>query len=199
MRKPKVGMILLKGNEPAEKYKDLVSQSWINDGFEIEYHEAVTPDTIHIAQRLKKLKFGKKNQGRNKGKYLTPTEKAIWYSHMYMWSIAARKSSPFIVIEHDVMLMSPIQVNLLDPHPIVGLSHCGLLSKHPERGYRVSAGGAYYITNEIAKKMIEEIPDKITFNSDGYIHNYITRYGMFRHRHSTQLYIDKFGATIDHG
>lgn len=197
--KPKVGMILLKGDRAGEAYKDLVSQSWSNAGFEIEYHEAVTPDTIPVAQRLKKLKFSKKDGGRNKGKYLTPTEKAIWYSHMYMWSIAARKSSPFIIIEHDVMLLVPIQDAIYSQYPIVGLSHCGLLSKHPERGYRVSAGGAYYITNAIAKQMIENIPEKITFNSDGYIHNYITRYGAWHHRHSTQLYIDKFGATIDHG
>ena len=199
IKRPKVGMILLQGDPSAENYKDLVSQSWVNGGFEMEYHEAVTPKTMHIAQRLKKLKFGKKDGGRNKGKYLTPTEKAIWYSHMYMWSIAARKASPFIIIEHDVMLMAPIPLSVLSTHPIVGLSHCGLLPKHPERGYRVSAGGAYYITNAIAKQMIDEVPEKITYNSDGFIHNYITRYGTWNHRHSTQIYIDKFGSTIDHG
>ena len=54
------------------------------------------------------------------------------------------------------------------------------------------------LDNQIAKKMLDRLPKVITFNSDGYLHNYIARYGTFKHEYSTQLYIPAIGATIDH-
>tara|TARA_R110000868_G_scaffold30953_3_gene113857 strand:+ start:6292 stop:6882 length:591 start_codon:yes stop_codon:yes gene_type:complete len=196
MSKYAVGMIYLKDNPVSEAYRDIVKQSWLNAGYKIWYHEGITPETFDKA--VKPLTFGKKERGRNKGGDLSPTEKAIWYSHMMMWDIAARKSNPLIVIEHDVMLLKHIDESLQN-HSIVNLSHCGLLSKHPDKGYRVSAGGAYLLTPEMGKKLIDNVPKVITYNSDGYIHNYITRYGAFRHEHSTQLYLPDLGSTIDHG
>lgn len=194
MIKPRVGMIQIKNNEISQKYKEIVSPSWINAGYALEYHDAITPETLPNT-----LKFGKKTGGRSKGKELTPTEKAIWYSHIAMWKIASLKSNPFLIIEHDVMLLKPIAHELIEKYPIVNLSHCGLLSKYPEKGYRVSAGGAYLLKKDMAKQMIDNLPETITYNSDGYIHNYIARYGAFRHEHCTQLYVPSFGATIDHG
>jgi len=194
---PAVGMIFLKDNKISETYKNIVKHSWINAGYKVWYHDAITPDTMHLG--VKELKFGNKAQGRNKGNPLSPTEQAIWYSHMMMWEIASRKTNPLIVIEHDVMLLKPIEQSVLAQHPILGLSHCGLLSKHPHKGYRISAGGAYMLTPEIAKKMIDGVPELITYNSDGYIHNWIARYGTFRQEYSTQLYLPEVGVTIDHG
>ena len=54
------------------------------------------------------------------------------------------------------------------------------------------------LNNQIAKKMLAQLPKKITFNSDGYLHNFIARYGTFKQDYSTQLYVPKIGATIDH-
>ena len=193
---PRVGMIYLEDNETSKKYKSIVSQSWKNAGFTIDYYFGITPNTFDKA--VKQLEFGKKSTGRNIGKDFTETEKAIWYSHMKMWDIASRKASPLIVIEHDVMLLEAIDQITIDRYGIVGLCHNGLLSKKPEKGYRISAGGAYLIKNEIAKKMLESLPQIITTNSDAYIHNFIARYGVFKHHHSTQLYIPELGTTIDH-
>lgn len=195
MNNPSVGMIYIKGNAISETYRDIVKQSWYNAGYKVWFHEAITPETLD--QGVKQLNFGKKRGGRRKGQDLSPTEKAIWYSHMMMWEIASRKQNPLIVIEHDVMLLQHINHDLINK-PIVGLSHCGLLSKHPERGYRISAGGAYMLTPEMGKKLLQNLPKEVTCNSDGYIHNFITRYGAFRHEHSTQLYLPEVGATIDH-
>jgi len=193
---PRVGMIFLEGNKISEKYKSIVSQSWINGGYSLDYIQGITPDTFGDA--VKPLKFGKKRSGRNAGKDFTETEKAIWYSHMKMWDITSRKASPYIIIEHDVMLLEHIDRIDIERYNILGLCHNGLLSKNPHRGYRVSAGGAYMLKNDIAKKMLDELPDVITTNSDAYIHNYITRYGVFKQSHSTQLYLPDLGTTIEH-
>jgi hypothetical protein len=193
---PRVGMIYLKGNSVSEYYKNIVSQSWLNAGFGIDYIQGITPETFDEAPV--KLNFGKKSTGRNIGKDFTETEKAIWYSHIKMWDIAARKQNPLIVIEHDVMLLDHIDKVDIERYPILGICHNGLLSKKPEKGYRVSAGGAYMLKNDIAKKMIDELPSLITTNSDAYIHNYIARYGTFKQRHSTQLYLPDIGTTIAH-
>lgn len=193
---PAVGMIYLKNNPVSEQYKEIVSPSWINAGFDLRYHDGITPETID--KGVKKLAFGKKEGGRNKGKDFTPTEIAVWHSHVMMWEIASRKENPLIVIEHDVLLLKPMERSMLSSHPIIGLSHCGLLSKHPNKGYRISAGGCYMLNNQIAKKMLAKLPKTITFNSDGYLHNFIARYGTFKQDYSTQLYVPKIGATIDH-
>lgn len=193
---PAVGMIYIHENPISLKYSEVVRVSWQNAGFTVNFHQGVTPETLDEQER--KLNFGKKEGGRNKGKDFTETEKAVWYSHIMMWEIAARKENPLIIIEHDVLLLKGIEMSMLKSHPIIGLCHCGLLSKHPQKGYRISAGGCYMLSNQIAKKMLDGLPKTITCNSDGYIHNYITRYGAFKQDYSTQLYIPNFGSTIHH-
>jgi len=193
---PRVGMIFLENNETSEKYKSIGSQSWKNAGYDLDYIQGITPQTFDSA--IRQLNFGKKTTGRNIGKDFTDTEKAIWYSHMKMWDISSRKASPFIIIEHDVMLLQHIDRITVEQHSIVGLCHNGLLSKKPEKGYRVSAGGAYLLKKDIAQKMLDSLPKVITTNSDAYIHNFIAKYGTFKHQHSTQLYIPEIGTTIEH-
>ena len=193
---PQVGMIYLPDNPTSIYYKNIVMQSWINAGFNVELHAGITPKTISSAKI--KLNFGIKAAGRNVGKDFTDTEKAVWHSHVQMWEIAARKENPFIIIEHDVMLLKPIEQYHINGQNIIGLCHNGLLSKKPEKGYRVSAGGAYLLKNKVAKKMIENLPKEIVTNSDAYIHNYIARYGVFKHEYTTQLYLPNVGTTIAH-
>jgi len=196
MIKPAVGMIYLPNNPVSETYKNLVFNSWVNDGFSINYYSGTTPEDLDTIE--KPLNFGLKSGGRNKGKPLTDTEKAIWYSHRSMWEMASKKANPLIVIEHDALLLQHLDVSIIKKYPIVGICHCGLLSKHSERGYRISAGGAYIITSRIARKMITNIPEEITINSDAYLHNWITRYGVFQHQYATQLYLPDIGSTINH-
>lgn len=193
---PTVGMIYLKDNEVSEKYKTIVKTSWENAGYYIDYQQGITPNTFGDSKV--NLKFGKKKSGRNKGKNFTDTEKAVWYSHVKMWGIAAKKLNPYLIIEHDVILLKPLEHYHIEQHPILGVCHNGLLSNKPKKGYRISAGGAYLLKNNIAKKMIESLPDTIETNSDAYIHNFIARYGAFKHECCTQLYIPEFGTTIDH-
>ena len=193
---PTVGMIYLKDNQTSEEYKKIVSPSWINAGFNLEYQQGITPETFHRSKIT--LRFGNKQSGRNAGKPFTETEKAIWYSHVKMWEIASRKSNPYIIIEHDVMLLKHIDLADIKKYPILGLCHNGLLSNKPKKGYRISAGGAYMLSRDIAKKMISNLPNKIVTNSDAYIHSYITKYGAFKHECSTQLYIPEIGLTINH-
>jgi hypothetical protein len=192
---PRVGMIYLPKNKVSVKYRDIVKHSWLNAGYEIDFEEGVTPNTI---KKYPKLNFGKKTSGRNAGREFTPTEKAVWCSHYMMWDIASRKSKPLIVAEHDVMLLKHIEKADIEKLPIMGLCHMGLLSNKPEKGYRISAGGCYMLTPEIGKKMVDSLPKKIEFNSDAYIHNFISRYGSFRQEHTTQLFLPDLGVTIEH-
>lgn len=196
MIKCAVGMIHLPDDPISQTYKNLVSQSWINDGFEVSYYPGITPTDLETIENP--LTFGLKASGRNKGNPLTDTEKSVWYSHRKMWDYAMKKANPLIIIEHDALLLKHLNISSIQRHPIVGICHCGLLSKNHERGYRISAGGAYIITPRMARKMIAEIPEEITFNSDGFIHNYITRYGVFEHDSVTQLYLPEIGSTINH-
>lgn len=189
-------MIYLPNNPVSMKYKEVVTRSWENGGHAVEFHAGITPDTFD--QGVKKLNFGKKMAGRNKGRDFTETEKAVWYSHLMMWDIAARKSSPFIIVEHDVMLLNAIPPSKIEQYDCLGLCHCGLLSNKPEKGYRVSAGGAYMLKPDIGKKLVDNIPKTITCNSDGYISDVLTRYGSFEHKHSTQLFVPEWGGTIAH-
>jgi len=195
---PRVGMIWMPDNPVSVKYKEIVSHSWTNAGFELDYYDAITPENVQEKVN-RPLNFGTKTSRKRFGQPFTPTEQAVWYSHAKMWDIAARKSSPLIIIEHDIILLKHIEKWTLEQHPILGLSHVGLLSKKAKKGYRISAGGAYMLTNEIAKKMLRNIPKLVDVNSDAYIHQFIARYGAFRHEYSTQLYLPDLGATIDHG
>lgn len=196
MTRPAVGMIHLPDDPISQTYKNLVVNSWINDGFEVHYYPGTTPADLETIEEP--LNFGLKTGGRNKGKPLTDTEKAIWYSHRSMWDLASKKANPLIVIEHDALLLQHLDFSPIKRYPIVGICHCGLLSKHSERGYRISAGGAYILTSRLARNMIYNIPEEITINSDAYLHHYITRYGVFNHQYATQLYLPDIGSTIQH-
>ena len=68
MSNPAVGMIYIKGNKISETYRDIVKQSWLNAGYKVWYHEAITPEPL--AQGVKQLNFGKKTSGRRKGQEL---------------------------------------------------------------------------------------------------------------------------------
>lgn len=193
---PRVGMIYLPNNPISMKYREVVSQSWIAHGHGVDYHAGITPDTFDQAYR--ELNFGKKMSGRNKGRDFTETEKAVWYSHLMMWDIAARKRSPLIIVEHDVIQLKPLDMSKIEQYPCLGICHCGMLSNKPEKGYRISAGGAYVLTPDMGKHLVDNLPKTIETNSDGYIYRLLSRYGSFEHHVSTQLYIPEWGGTIAH-
>ena len=195
--RPVINMIRIKGNEVSEKYAEIVGQSWKNAKYDLIYQDATTPENY---PEKTKLEFGLKTSGREVREF-TETEKAVWHSHYTAWSTASRKSNPMVIIEHDSLLLKPIDhtFKLLEYYDILGISHCGVLSARPDKQWgRLSAGSGYILTPKVAKLMVERLPKRITFNSDAYIHNYINQYGAFFPQHVTQFYIPSLGTTIKH-
>ena len=135
------------------------------------------------------------------GREFTPTEKAIWASHHKVWRMATLKKSSTILAEHDAILLEDFDESrcLVNDKICAGLSHCGYLSKHPEKGKRISAGACYIMSQDMAKYFRQCVPKNITSNSDNYIHQMITQNGIWLHQYVTQFYDATVGTTIDHG
>ena len=140
----------------------------------------------------------------------TPTERAVWYSHLKAWKLCVHLNKPIIVCEHDVR---PV-VHYYDsfPHEEV-YRHDICCLAHDKKGthkidingkdYRFAylAGGAYYIKPEGALRLLEapRLLKKVQFNSDGWIHRTCKRYGEFLPMACIQFRNPKVGYTIEHG
>jgi len=200
-RKPAVHMIVIKDNPVSEYYADISIKSWERFGFEVVVVDAVTPETLDEYKGSKELNFGTKMSGRGSPREFTPTEKAIWASHHKVWRMATLKKSSTILAEHDAILLEDFDESrcLVNDKICAGLSHCGYLSKHPEKGKRISAGACYIMSQDMAKYFRQCVPKNITSNSDNYIHQMITQNGIWLHQYVTQFYDATVGTTIDHG
>ena len=78
-------------------------QTWIDQGFNVNHYEAITPDTMPNF-----LKFGQKNMRMytKKTAAFTQVEKAIFYSHFMLWRMCFKSQKPIVVIEHDTQLVN---------------------------------------------------------------------------------------------
>ena len=190
--KPVVYMIVIRDNPISMYFRGRVERSWIDRGFDIEYFDAITPETI--PNQKHQLTFGEK-VGKRRREF-SETEKAVWYSHRALWDISRRKQSPIIVAEHDALLLRPINPIIFKDVKMMGLCHS--LLDNGTMG--TTAGGAYYLTRDIAKEMYEETRNKtIRYNSDNLIHAKIDQHGEWRTHYCEQIREDSIGTTIRHG
>jgi hypothetical protein len=181
--KPDVWMIQIPDNPTSMYYRGRVEASW--EGYNVKYFNAITPETM---DKLGYLHFGKKRDTIE----FTPTEKAVWYSHVELWAKARKK--PIIIIEHDAMLVLPIPDNLLwEKHDMVCLGHTG-------KNKKALPGLAYYLKPAVATRMVKDAKsiDNITWNSDGTIHGYCGKNGVFVTKHVSQIQNRSIGTTIEH-
>ena len=193
---PTVTMILMKQNPISMYYRGRVQRSWEDRGFKIQYYDAITPDKLKDCSGLT---FGTKLTGRGAPREFTETEKSVWYSHYYLWMHAANKDRPIIVIEHDAFLAIPIPQKHLtlknQDYNIV--TYC-----HNKKGGEISDTpcGAYLINNKIAEKMIKDLSDTvINCNCDGFLMEYIKKFGESYPLYCRQIQENNVGTTIDHG
>lgn len=179
-------MIVIEGNPISEYYRDYVIESWRKRDYEVEYFDAVTPETMH---RYDYLKFGLKRDTIE----FTDTEKAVWYSHAELWAKCRNNGRPMMVVEHDIKLLDKIPESVYD-NDIAGLS----FTMHGERRAKL-AGGCYYITPETAKSMLDTCKrlDKVIYNSDSIIHHYINKRGMW-YQYCEQYQNEEVGVTVQH-
>lgn len=104
----KIYMIRIKGHEVSEKYANYCVKSWTDAGFDVEFYDAVTPQTLHLQEGVI---FGRKG---NPMRYLTDTEKACYYSQWNLWKQCAEEGVPYLILEHDAWLEKPSWINFID-------------------------------------------------------------------------------------
>jgi hypothetical protein len=180
--KPEVWMISITGNSISQHYKDLVLPSWKD--YKVNHFEAVTPKDMH---KYSYLTFGKKRDRID----FTDTEKAVWYSHVECWVLA--RSKPIIIVEHDIMLMEEIEESIFE-------TKMSCLAHSVSKTKQKLAGGAYYLTPDVAKHMVSHVKNikKITYNSDAMIHRKCDEYGEWHQHKCFQIKDAKIGYTVEH-
>lgn len=191
--KPQVWMLVMSGNPISDYYRNLALPSWLEAGFDVNFFEGVTPET-YIDQRG--LSFANKHSKSSpQGVMFTLSEKCVWYGHFYLWEKCVRDNTPIIVCEHDIELVEDIQPEIYQL-PIACLSH-----DPPDirKEHRTSlAGGAYYITPDIARRMLTIREGAIRLNSDGWIWEICRRYGEYHYDKCSHIKNYSVGFTTDH-
>lgn len=211
--KPPVYFIAIKDHKVSQKYIAHCRPTWDNAGLETHIHDACTPANIDETYCGKKLYFGLRSRRKRYGEPLTPTEKAIWYSHLALWMKCVELDRPIIIAEHDAFLSHPFPDDYFDNiKPIRILcsargenacaeycmcKDCVATRKKRDR----TAGGAYYIEPSIAQNLIDEIDNLeiLTYNSDSLIHDQMNKHGDWDHTRAYQYTCSTWGVTIDHG
>jgi len=162
-------------------YRGRVEESWSE--YNLKFFNAITPEN---PPKNNYLTFGKKRDTIE----FTDTEIAVWYSHVELWAKA--RTRPIMIIEHDALLVEDIPQNYFEKYKMMCLGHTGK--------NRTLPGLAYYLTPEIATKMVNDVKNtqEITWNSDGSIHSYCQKHGLFEPEHVFQVQNKKIGTTIEH-
>jgi hypothetical protein len=180
--KPEVWMIQIPDNPISMYYRGRVEKSWRE--YNLKFFNAITPEN----NTKDYLNFGKK---RDKIEF-TPTEKAVWYSHVELWAKARTK--PILIIEHDAMLYEPIPDDIWESD-MACIGHC---YRNGER--KTLAGLSYYLTPKVARNMVAGVKQtkNITWNSDATIYRTCKQKGIFSRDLVGQIKNDTIGTTIEH-
>lgn len=186
-------MIVMSGNPISDYYRKLALPSWLKAGFDVNFFEGVTPETYkdHFD-----LLFGNKHsKSTPDGVMFTVSEKCVWYGHYYLWKKCIDTDTPMIVCEHDIELVMDIQPSIYTK-PMACLAH-DPPDIHKERRTSL-AGGAYYITPDVAKVLIRISEDRIRVNSDGWIWEVCKAHGYFHYDKCSHIKDYSVGFTTKH-
>lgn len=191
--KPPVWMIVMSGNPISDYYRKLALPSWLKSGFDVNFFEGVTPETYkdHFD-----LLFGKKHsKSTPDGVMFTVSEKCVWYGHYYLWKKCIDTDTPMIVCEHDIELVMDIQPSIFTT-PMACLAHDPPDIRKEKR--TSLAGGAYYITPDVAKVLIRINEDRIRINSDGWVWEVCKAHGYFHYDKCSHIKDYSVGFTTKH-
>lgn len=187
--KEKNYIIGMSNNEISKKYMEIVIPEIKRVTFnDVQLWEATTPETLPNGP----LKFNKTKPTKMTpiSKEMSPTEKAVWYSHYKLWKHIAQDVYNCWIFEHDVdlsnikYLFPPINIELMTARGI-GCLEC------------------YYITPNAAK-IISDIAEeeKIYYQVDGFTSYCMSsRFKLKKISNSQRLPISQLrhlGNTIDH-
>ena len=182
-------------NSISRYYTNRIKESWFALGYSnLKFVEAIVPETIKDRCPIK-LNFDKIRRGK-KIRDFTPTEKAVWYSHYYLWRRIRRLKRNAIIIEHDNMLLEEI------PNSITQYD----LRAFCRHNYKpcLMAGSAYYITPKGADNLINDPGlKKIIQNVDGHLlmqkNQTPFKTDIYSNTYAQVIYDEKIGTTIKHG
>jgi hypothetical protein len=90
-----IWMIRVKDDFKSETYAKYCAKSWTDAGFEVNFFDAVTPDTLHLGENLN---FREKHK---------PAEKGCFISQYLLWKKCYEEDRPILVLEHDAYLENP--------------------------------------------------------------------------------------------
>lgn len=189
MLKPSVFVIRISDNPVSMWFAGRTTYSWESAGYQVQIVEAVTPETMD--DQYDQLNFAStKVHGQNKRPF-TETEKAVFYSHIKVLEIAARKQSPSIIVEHDGECIQPWLNPSIYDEEIVPLAN-----KMPAVGYFIRAKAA----QELAKRLkITQLKGNLDFYIWEKMLEYNTSSEMNLYRNIVMHNLDpSIGNTIEH-
>ena len=101
-----VWMIALLGRKDVEPVRQQALDTWYERGVEVKFFDAITPEELPNLSRLNLTR--KEKIGYYGGPVpFSDTEKAIWYSHFFLWQHCIEVDKPICIIEEDCMLIKP--------------------------------------------------------------------------------------------
>lgn len=192
-------MIVVKDNPVSEYYASITIPRWKSFGYDVKVFDAITPETQASFELVFDKVYTKKyTKAFGTTKAFTPTEKAVWYSHVSLWKLCAETNQNIIVLEHDSYLMYPDRVQDHSMYDFVT--------------YDAGAMGCYMISPELAKFACRVLIDNKTpiscgpygFLYDILVHNIRYNFkGILKKTEnhvvaSNQIYNPEFKTTISH-
>ena len=188
--KPEVWMIAITDNPVSIYFKSEVMPSW--GEYVVNHFEAKTPKDLSVDCDFLNLTF---KQRKNLMIEFSVTEKAVWYSHYFLWKHCWDTQTPIIIVEHDVKLLEDIEDEVFGYDMVCLCNDTRDNSDHKPK----LAGGAYYIKPLAARKLMEVRHNKkIITNSDAWIHVVCDRFGKWYSHKCQQFKNSEVGTTIVH-
>ena len=150
-------MIRIKGHRLSEAYAAYCLPSW--DGIDVEMFDAVTEENIYDTDIFWDFNFvlattvGMNRQLAKSNTWygISKREAACYVSFITLWLECIKENIPYLILEHDALLVGRIDQVVMDPNMIVKK-----ISNH--------ANVATFYTPEFCKKLINDLlyrPDRI--------------------------------------
>jgi GR25 family glycosyltransferase involved in LPS biosynthesis len=178
---PDVYMIRMSDNEKSVAWTEEVKQSWLDNGIELKYFEAIQPKDFDRYNNEPGHKVWWGLQGHKnamspgtKARPFTDTEKAVWMTQYELWKMCVKTGRAYIFAEHDVFCRYKPELDLLQRSEMVLLSEWRI-----NTWTRVQPCGAYYITPPIARMLLELCPSPIEYNVDYWVLKVAENVGWF--------------------
>lgn len=144
-------------------------QGWESQGFDVNHFEAITPTTMSDYLRFT---HKDRNNPENDLVDFTPTEKAIWYSHVSLWQKSFRENKNFIIIEHDVVPTANIPLEW-DVYRMKYFCVTNIKGRYNTWEQEMTPAGGYVLHPDGAKFMLDRVLDtqyRIKANVDSQIY-----------------------------